>query len=135
MLNGYVVCLLDREIDVEIEVITTKKKLSKAVIKQLEPASLGDLRQVVSVSKIGYYVRDLGKGYSPRVAVFRGVGHWCVINLRDWEAVGDKPMAQAKALGGRGFSIKKFPSVEQRDVWLSAYNDMKRLCSKNHLIL
>ena len=128
-------CLVDREFDVEIEVITTKKKLTKAVIKQLEPAKIGDMTQVASVSKIGYYVRDLGKGYSPRVAVFQGINNWCAISMRQWETVGDRPILQAKAIGGRGFSVKEFSTIELRDAWLSAYNDMKEICSKNHLIL
>lgn len=119
----------------EIEVITTKKKLSKATVKQLEKPTIGDLNQVFAVHKIGYYVRDLGKGYADRVALFQGINGWRCISIRDWSAVKDRPFVTAKAISGRGFSIKKFDDYKSRDLWLDAYNKMKNLCLKNHLIL
>ena len=119
----------------EIEIITTRKKLTKAIVKQLEPAKLGDLNYVVSTIKRGFYIRGLGKMYAPRVAVFEGINKWCIISIRDWKPVGSTPRAESPSLSGRGVSVKSFDSVELRDMWLDAYNEMKSLCTKNHLIL
>lgn len=119
----------------DIEIITTKNKLSKSIVKQLNPATVDDLNQVLEVSKIGYYVRNLGKGYAPKVAVFQGINGWCLMNIRDWEPLTERPFVTTSAFLGRGFNVKKFLTYEERDYWLERYNAAKELCSKNHLIL
>ncbi|CAL9956528.1 hypothetical protein VPHK71_0020 [Vibrio phage K71] len=68
----------------EIEVIATKKKLSKSVIKQLETAVIPDIRHFNNMPTIGYYVRDLGVKYQDRVAIFEGINRWVILELIDW---------------------------------------------------
>lgn len=120
----------------EIEVITTKKKISKSIIKQLEPASIYDIKHFNSMPTIGYYVRDLGSKFPPRVAVFEGINGWKIVGLRDWHSSGETRMeCSARDIGLRGVSVKIFNSQPDRDDYLSAYNDMKKSCLKNHLII
>lgn len=57
----------------EIEIITTKKKLSKSIVKQLEPAKFHDIQQPNTMPTIGCYVRDLGAKYHSRVGLFEGI--------------------------------------------------------------
>lgn len=120
----------------EIEVITTKKKLSKAVIKQLEPATIHDINHFNSMPTIGYYVRDLGAKFPPRVALFEGINGWKIIGLRDWEPVGTNRIeCSARDMGMRGISVKTIGEQFNRDEYLSSYNHMKKSCLKNHLII
>ncbi|RDL44323.1 hypothetical protein DN730_07920 [Marinomonas piezotolerans] len=119
---------------IEIEVITTKKKLNKSIVKQLKPASIGDMLQAVNVNREGYHIRDLGSGYPSQVAVFKGINEWCILGLRDWRSSGDLDIS-AKPLKGRGISYRKFKTTEERDAWIEAYNNAKELCLKVHLIL
>lgn len=119
---------------IEIEVVTTRKKLTKLIVKQLKPASIGDMLQTVNVNHEGYYVRDLGNGYPPNVAILKGINEWCILGLRDWTPSGDLEIS-AKPLKGRGTSYRKFKTTGERDAWIEAYNKAKELCLKVHLIL
>ncbi len=119
----------------EIEIITTKKKLSKSIIKQLKPASLGDLNHLVNVVKIGYHFRGLGNGYPAKVYVFMGINEWCFFGCRPWGKVPDRPILECKSLTGVGTTIKKFGDEENCVSWLNAYNDAAKLCDKNHLFI
>lgn len=120
----------------EIEVLTTKKKLSKSIIKQLEPANLNDIKHFNSQPTNGFYIRDLGAKSPPRVALFEGINGWKAIGLRDWKASGDNRLeCSAKDMGMRGVSVKTMDNKDCRDNYLSEYNKMKSMCLKNHLFI
>lgn len=118
----------------EIEIITTKRKLSKSVVKQLELATVADMTALSGTDRAGYYVRDIGASYPSRVGVFAGVNGWVILPIRDWKACG-KSRAECKALKGFGVSVREFSSTKERDSWLSSYDAAKEKCLKNHLIL
>ncbi len=113
----------------EIEIITTKKKLSKSVIKQLETAKLTDIAHFNSMPTIGYYVRDLGAKYQPRVAIFEGINRWVILELVDWREsqYGDRAVCKNRYLD--------FKTVAMRDQFLIEYNKLKDSCLKNHLVI
>lgn len=119
---------------IEIEVITSKKKLSKSIVKQLEPASMGDMEYLASTIKKGYYIRGLGKGYSPRTAIFQGIGRWVIANIIDWKRATPDADGTARHVYDNG-RCKSFETTELCDRWWKAYTEMKELCLKNHLIL
>ena len=119
----------------QIEILTTKKKLSKSIVKQFKPASLGDLNQLVNVVKIGYHVRDLGKGYPSKVYIFEGINGWCIIWCRPWKKVSDRPFLECKSINGRGSSVKRFNDEPSCVSWLNSYNAAAELCDKNHLFI
>lgn len=121
----------------EIEILTTKKKLSKNIIKQLNPAKIYDITYFNSVKSNGYYVRDLGAKYPPVVLLFESITGWRIIDCRGWKPVSDTPRleASAKEIGTRGVSVKTMNSVKDRDIWIKEYNKLKESCLKNHLII
>lgn len=118
----------------EIEVITTKKRLTKSVVKQLNTATEDDFNHLVNVTKKGFYIIGLGKGYSYKTALFYGLNRWCTLSIRDWRSVIDRPELNAST-GGKWTTVKSFSSIPNRDSWFYAYNDVVKLCLKNHLII
>ena len=121
----------------DIEIITTKKKISKSIIKQLDPATLGDMQHFNSMPNTGFYVRDLGPKYSPVVLLFEGIIGWKIIECRSWKSSASRSAVEAscKEIGKRGCSVNQFSSIEIRDIWLTEYNKLKDSCLKNHLII
>ena len=119
----------------EIEVITTTKKVTKSVIKQLEWAKLHDITHFINMKTDGFYVRDLGPKYSKRVLLFQGINSWVVCMERDWE-VCSYNHSKLKAYVSRNSStIKEFNNQMECEVYLNAYNELRKRCLKNHLIL
>ena len=121
----------------EIEILTTKKKLSKNIIKQLDPATVNDMAYFNSMPTFGYYIRDLGAKYPPVVLLFEGLNGWKIVGCRSWRAVEYRPCVEAPAseIGCRGTSVRTMESSEYRDNWLREYNNLKESCLKNHLII
>lgn len=119
----------------KIEILTTKKKLSKSIVKQLDPATEFDLGQIINVGKVGFYVRDIGIGGAKRTGLFETNCKWVSLPLLDWKASGKDTRITARNECGSGCFINNFNTLEQRDRWLSTYNEAKSLCEKNHLML
>lgn len=121
----------------EIEILTTKKKISKSIIQQLDPAKLFDMEHLNNINGIGYYVRNLGAKYPPVVMIFEGINGWKIIGCRGWRSVDYRPCVEASAseIGSRGTSVLNMYNFEIRDKWIDAYNKTKEICLKNHLIL
>lgn len=118
----------------EIEILTTKKKISKSLIKQFKPASLLDLETIISSPNSGYFVRNLSKDLAPEVAVFQGANdQWCRISIREWKRYDRK--LQAKALTGRGQTVKDMGSAQSAENWLMVYAKAMEKCKKNHLYI
>ena len=112
----------------EIEVISTKKKLTKAVIKQLEPANVFDMENK-DIDTCAYYIRGMGKGYAAKVGLFKSRAGWRTINLNNC-----KPSSKVGVYIGNGMTVQ-YADEETRDRWLTAYDNIKRMCLKNHLII
>ena len=120
----------------EIEVITTKKKLSKAVVKQLEVASVHDMHHCFNVIKRAFFVRGLGSKYTDNTDLFEGINGWKVMPLLDWKELSESMLtASARPYRRRGCMTKRFETAESRDKWIKDYNNLKSLALKNHLIL
>ena len=96
----------------EIEIGTTKKKLTKAMIKQFAHATLSDMQ---SIEGSGFYVRDLGASYAKKVAVFRTANGWRRMNLRYGNSM-------------------KYRSKRIRDEFFAAYKVVKYRCNRHVII-
>lgn len=120
-----------------IEILTTKKKVTKAMVKQFEPAKPYDLNFLLSNTKIAFYVRDLGPKFSARVGMFESINGWRRFTILDWHTttVDCRLSASAVPFGSRGTISKSFETKEQCIEWLDTYNKAKSLALKNHLIL
>lgn len=114
----------------DIEILTTKKKLTKSVVAQLEEATLGDLEHALHVGKIGYYVKGLHGYKNARTGLIRGIVTWKVFPLNAWEKHGDKSIRLSPYQPSESFS-----STEVRDKFFEVYHAVGKLCLKNHLIL
>jgi len=121
----------------DIEILTTKKKLTKAIVKQLEPAKSYDLSFLISNTKIAYYVRDLGPKFSTQVGMFESINGWRRFTILDWHTttIGCRLCASAVPFGSRGTMSKRFETEKECTEWLDIYNKAKSLALKNHLIL
>ena len=114
----------------KIEIITTKKKLTKAIVKQLEPATHGDIHHFNNMPKIGYYVRDLGPKFTDRVAVFEGINGWKTLPLLKWT-----PSRSYKCRIFSGNRFKDYDTQDEADNEADKLNTLYNKCIKNHLIL
>tara|TARA_R110000803_G_C11989465_1_gene321812 strand:- start:28462 stop:28824 length:363 start_codon:yes stop_codon:yes gene_type:complete len=119
----------------KIEILTTKKKLTKAIIKQLKPATDAQKYIFTTLPVIGYHVRGMGKGFSENLGLFEsGSGEWVVVNLYPFEASLDAFKVYAQL--PRGWSASKtFDTTGQRNEWLETFSAVKLKCMKNHLII
>ena len=117
----------------EIEILTTKRKLTKLIIKQLEPATSGDMQAFTdSSANLGFYVMDIGKGYTQRVGLLQGTGGiWKSLQIRNWARDGDCCMIRVANYG----LARSFGSEEIRDKWLESYNETKKKLLQNHVII
>jgi hypothetical protein len=121
----------------DIEILTTKKKLTKAMVKQFEPAKNYDLSFLISTTKIAYYIRGLGSKFSVQTGMFESINGWRTFSILDWHksTVGCQVYASALPFGSRGSMTKSFDTEKERTEWLDTYNKAKALALKNHLIL
>lgn len=117
----------------EIEILTTKKKLTKSIIKQLEPGTTGDLKAFTgSQMTKGFYVRGIGKGFTEKVGIFEGIaGVWKRMLIYKWEADENDNKALYRYLGRR----VNFGSEAERDEWLELYSAATSRMLKNHVII
>ena len=120
----------------EIEILTTKKKLTKSIIKQLKPATASQIELFVNIPSLkGYHVRGLGSSYDDNVGLFQaGNGDWVLMGIRDWYISKSETKVYAR-LKGKWSSEKEFGTKEERDSWLKIYNEAKSRMMKNHLII
>lgn len=121
----------------DIEVLTTKKKVTKAMVKQFEPAKSYDLSFLISNTKIAYYVRGLGPKFTVQTGMFESINGWRTFSILDWHTttVGCRLCASAVPFGSRGTMTKSFKTERECKEWLGTYNKAKSLALKNHLIL
>ena len=115
----------------EIELLTTKKKLTKAIIRQLEHGTTGDIQSFISRNYIGFYVRDMGKGHTERLGLFEGTtGAWKKLNIYSW-----RKDTCGFGLNCYGNRLKSFKNIKDRDEWLEDYNKATNRMLKNHVII
>ncbi len=116
----------------EIELVTTKKKITKSIVKQLNLATIADFNFIASTNTKGFYVRDIGKNYGDNVGIFNGVNGYVRFNILNWEKY---------STNGKNFRVsvknmtKNFNSEEEADLWISSYNIAKEKCLSNHVII
>lgn len=117
----------------EIEILTTKKKLTKSIIKQLETGTTGDMQAFTgSQMTRGFYVRGLGKGFTEKVGIFEGIaGVWKSLLIYKWEADDDDNKAIYRYICTRA----SFGSESERDEWLELYSEATSRMLKNHVII
>ena len=112
----------------EIEILTTKKKLSKSIIKQMKPADISDMNYFLTMPSNGFFVRNIDKNLGD-VLIFEGINTWCVISRLDYST----SIHDRKLMVDNGY--RSFESKEKRDKWLESYNKVKHLCIRNHLYI
>ncbi len=114
----------------EIEVITTRKKLSKQVVKQLEKATLSDMVMFNDGVEAGYYIRDLGKGFQERVALFKGVNDkWVTLGMPLSDTI--VTSLDYVSIGG----VKFLVGSDNKNLFIDEFCKLRKRCYKNHLIL
>lgn len=118
----------------EIEVITTKKKLTKAIVKQLEPATDAQIEIFNNSNEIchGFYVRGLGKGFTERIGLFQSTsGSWVIFGIRQWEL---SKSSKKRAVANANRFID-FETEAKASRFVDVMNSVGDRCLKNHLIL
>lgn len=117
-----------------IEVITTKKKISKSVIRQLEPAGIASMNLFLSISgSRAYYVTDMGPKFPVRVGIFKDFfGNWVRFNASEWK---ESSCNKKRALMKGGNRLIDFESEKEMRDWVNTKNKMCKLALKNHLII
>lgn len=111
----------------EIEVVTTKKKLSLALVKQMLPATLDDLAMVELYPDrvLGYVVIK-----NEKIALLKGVDDWKQLNIsHDWIAA--KHSAVECVSRNR---FVRFENSDQRDLFLARYAALRGLAT-THIYL
>ncbi len=112
----------------EIEIITTKKKLTKSIIKQI-PGLPDSLFEEVKI--LGYLRVDCFRNMT-RFALCKGVKDYYLLNMH-WEKRGH--YAGYNLPGRAGERQKRFTSVNI-DVWMEKYNKLKTAAEeKGHIYI
>ena len=114
----------------EIEILTTQKKLTKSIISQMLYADYAVMKYGEA---IGYIINAM-KG-SHKIALFKHGNEYYYIDL-NWtkgESV-DPPMIYRKVGGGFSTS-KKFNTQEEKDQWWKVYEDVKKEIEKKHIYI
>ena len=104
----------------EIEVVSTKKKLTKSIIAQLLIASNNDLNAAISNPNriLGYVVIN-----SQKWAIIQGILDWKKLHIDyDWRASQFNP---CEAFSNKCY--KRFETVEQRDEFVELYKQVVKL--------
>lgn len=102
----------------EIEITTTKKKLTKALIDQMAVASLSEMKVAVVLG----YVLNVRKG-TFKTLIVKSLDKYRVVPVYDWSKLTGESGIYRRV---KNFSttVKKFETEEIRDEWLSAYNEL-----------
>ena len=117
----------------EIELITTKKKLSKSIIKQMNEASIDDMEHAVKKGKSMFYVNDVYPKDSVSVGIIFGANGWRRLMLRDWRL--PKLSSEDASVYCRNRERRFDDGALYRDRWLKAFKEVKRKCEKNQVFI
>ena len=109
----------------ELEIKTTKKKISKSIIDQMQMASAQDMKSGVC---LGYVIGCKKDSY--KTAIIQHGDDYFSCNL-SWKK-GD--MAVYRKIGKWNQSIK-FGSEERYQEWWDSYEKMKVVALENHIYL
>lgn len=115
---------------IEIEVITTKKKLSMAIVKQLRKSNKFDMDIFNSSDRVGYHINNVSTSRSKQLMLFQGINdEWVIADLLNWKM--STHNTDTIMVGSVCRTFNKQSAAE----WIEAYNTTKERCLKNHLIL
>ena len=119
----------------QIEIITTKKKLTKSLVSQMLVASSYTISLALEQNNVLGYVTGCHEQTS-EIALIKGVNDYYAVPMYAWKPSGDNEAYVVVGHGKkRGTKTKAFDSKEKRDEFLA---DMKRLAfvmRGNHIYL
>lgn len=117
----------------EIEILTTKKKLSKSLVLQMKSANLEQMKYAVQFPHLMLgYVTNLSKDINQAI-IIKGTTDYYIIPVIDWTLSGDTGLNAR--LGGYWNRNKQFPSEEERTEWLDVYNSIVKFTKYSHIYL
>ena len=113
----------------QIEIVTTKKKLSLSIVKQM-PQLPEHIVAMQRCEVLGYIKHpSLGKGVQHVLAQYNE--EYYVLPLRKWRAIGNEPtLTDSTMRYGR-----KFPNHEHRNEWLELFELIKTKALATHIYL
>ena len=110
----------------EIEVITTKRKLSKAIVNQMERVTFEDLVNIqYSVECVLGYMKLI----DGRKILLQIGSEYKILPVRDWKANSISNIASAEGVSTR------FNSEEDRDLFLKLYQRIYNIAMHIHIYL
>lgn len=117
----------------EIEIVTTKKKLSKSLVLQMKSANLEQMKYAVQFPHLMLgYVTNLSKDINQAI-IIKGTTDYYIVPVIDWTLSGDTGLNAR--LGGYWNRNKQFPSEEKRTEWLDVYNSIVKFTKHSHIYL
>lgn len=122
----------------EIEIITTKKKLTKSIINQMHMAGIGAMNFATSFSPEITHKYILGLLVGCRkgcheVILLKNVNDYSVLRVEPWEKTEGSPSIEYYT--GRATRLKKFKTFELRDQWFDLYQKCVKFGKKNHIYI
>jgi hypothetical protein len=116
----------------QIEILTTKKKLSKSIVKQFELATVHDMEVFLSINgECAYYITDLGVKQPKRTGIFKNsIGKWVRFDTSKWKV---SPHDSNRAYCRNRY--RDFDCALDASNWVKTRNRMADMALKNHLIL
>lgn len=117
----------------EIEIVTTKKKLSKSLVLQMKVANLEQMKYATQFpERMLGYVTNLSKDIKQAI-IIKGITDYYIIHAIDWTLSGDTGLNAR--VGGYWTRNMQFPTVEKRTEWLDTYNYIVNFTKFNHIYL
>lgn len=113
----------------EIEIITTKKKLTKSIVNQFRRANSSDIEYLLNGKDDGYHIINLGAKYTEKTGIFKSNDEWVKLSLLKVEQNRFRNIRYTAELGRLlGFDFTNKTLLEK-------YDQAKDKLLKNHLFI
>lgn len=113
----------------EIEIVTTKKKLSQSLIKQMPVATVRDMNFILTTTASIYGYVSLKEA---DFAICKGNFDWVKVDI---SIVYYKSTSNPLTLTTSYNTYKEFNTQEERDLFFVQVNQIKMLAKSNHIYL
>jgi len=122
----------------EIEIITTKKKLTATILNQLETARVSEMQEALSSPEkiLGYINSSTLETNKARIFLIHVAPQtYKLIPNYNWERATQDDLVSYGKLGGKVCMKKSFKSKESRDRFVEIFREIKQIAMQNHIII
>lgn len=124
----------------EIEIVTTKKKLTKSIVSQFRSAEVKDFIYCINKDEKCFYIIGLGSRFTEKTGIFKSFNEWVkfpIFNFELSEALfTSRTYDQLMSRHIKLFEITEsgHTRIDQKPL-IRPYNEVRKRCLENHLFI